>query len=152
MGWSNIWREKEETYYGDYRINFVQPKMVWPRKMLDKQFGSHLNNCLFVHYISNLKKKYTNLCVWSILILWIWVLVDIIILSVWFTILKITKRLSYQTESLVNLDWRRLIMAEGRSLSRNLPLCGYYVLVTLVVLWNINKWENRCPKMSSNLA
>lgn len=71
MGRSNIYREKEETYYGDYRVNFVQYKMVWLERICGKQFGRDLNNCLFVHYISDLRRKYTNLCVWSILILWI---------------------------------------------------------------------------------
>lgn len=53
-------------------------------------------------------------------------------------VLKITEELSYHIENLVNLDWKRLTMAE-RTLSKNLPLYGYHVLVTLVVLWNINK-------------
>ena len=121
----------------------VQYKMVWLGKIGGKQFGRDLNNCLFVHYISDLRRKYTNLCVWSILILWIWVFVAMLILSVWSIVLKITKELNYQTANLVILDWKRLSMAESTSLSRTLPLYGYYVLVTLVVLWNINKWENK---------
>ena len=138
----HIERKKKKHTMGMTGLT-VQYKMVWLGKICGKQFGRDLNNCLFVHYISDLRRKYTNLCVWSILILWIWVFVAMLILSVWSIVLKITKELSYQIANLVILDWKRLSMAESTSLSRNLPLYGCYVLVTLVVLWNINKWENR---------
>ena len=65
MGWSHIYIEKEETYYGDCRVNFVQYKMVW----LGRICGNSLVGIWTIAYLFTTFQIWGGniVCMWSIL-------------------------------------------------------------------------------------
>lgn len=114
--------KKEKHIVGIKKSTLRKPRWFDCKVCLVNSLVQHLLG----HYISNFREKYTNPWVWSTLILWIWVLADMLIPWVWFTVLEISEELTFQTESSVNLDWRRLDMAEGGFC---LGTCFYVVIM-----------------------